>query len=78
MITVPEGAAEHYFGIRIDFLNRFKNIEDNLTAALKLLDRFDTMGDQLEEFPMSGRQGRVADTREIVVHERKRYLGSFL
>lgn len=43
--------------------------EDNLAAALNLLDRFDAVGDQLEQFPMSGRQGRVSGTREIVVHE---------
>lgn len=29
--------------------------EDNLTAALHLLDRFDAVGDQLEKFPLSGR-----------------------
>lgn len=43
--------------------------EDNLAAALTLLDRFDAVGDQLEKFPMSGRQGRVTGTREMVVHE---------
>lgn len=43
--------------------------EDNLTAALHLLDHFDAVGDQLEKFPLSGRQGRMPGTREIVVHE---------
>ena len=43
--------------------------EDNLTAALHLLHRFDAVGDQLEKFPLSGRQGRMPGAREIVVHE---------
>lgn len=43
--------------------------EDNLTAALHLLDHFDAVGDQLEKFPLSGRQGRMPGTREMVVHE---------
>lgn len=43
--------------------------EDDLVAALNLLDRFDAVGDQLESFPASGREGRVTGTREIVAHE---------
>jgi len=42
---------------------------DNPPAAYDLADEIITWSDaQLTENPMSGRPGRVADTRELIVH----------
>ena len=42
---------------------------DNPRAALWLDERFADATKRLAAFPNIGRQGRVADTRELIVHE---------
>ena len=42
--------------------------EDNLTAALLVDDLLRNAADGLRRFPQKGRIGRVAGTRELVVH----------
>jgi addiction module RelE/StbE family toxin len=40
---------------------------DDKVAALKLVDKLETAGRSLENFPMRGRIGRCPGTRELVV-----------
>ena len=42
---------------------------DNPRAALALDERFHNRAARLENFPHLGRPGRVANTRELVVHK---------
>lgn len=41
--------------------------EHNPRAALALRDRISAAVERLAEFPLSGRPGRVAETRELVI-----------
>jgi toxin ParE1/3/4 len=40
---------------------------DNVTAAIRTIRRIRSAASQLRKFPESGRQGRVAGTRELVM-----------
>jgi toxin ParE1/3/4 len=40
---------------------------ESLTAGARLLERFDTAEELLARFPLMGREGRQAGTRELVL-----------
>ena len=42
--------------------------EDNIDAAIHLDETIDTKCARLVEYPLSGRAGRVPETRELIVH----------
>ena len=55
---------------RVDLLEIIDYIsDDNPDAAQKLKDEIETKAAKLPSHPKMGRQGRVAGTREIVVHK---------
>ena len=41
--------------------------KDNPVAALRMWDEIEGQIERLQEFPQSGRVGRIAETRELVV-----------
>ena len=43
--------------------------QDNIDAALALLDTLDSAARRLESFPKLGNAGKVSGTRELVVHK---------
>lgn len=42
--------------------------ENNLRAAIELDERIGSMANSLAEHPLKGREGRVKETRELVIH----------
>ena len=61
------GAASADLMAIVDYIS-----DDNLDAALALMDEIEGKASQLAEFPKRGRPGRVVGTRELVV--RRNYI----
>lgn len=54
----------------LDRLHVWQHIAaDNPLAAVRMDERFSAAADRLADHPKLGRPGRVAGTRELVVHE---------
>ncbi len=64
MNIVWSESAKRARAVIIEFIAK-----DNIPAALELDAYISSMADKLMEFPQLGKKGRIAGTRELVLHE---------